>query len=136
MLKYLLEHQGQSRTQAEQEALKILNLSSKECKFELIGSNSLKRLLKSSPATIRVMPSREDIAQESVIRGVIYTILRKMNVSADIQDIRTEDDNFYVEMESESSRLLIGSHGRNLDSIQFLVNLLASRWDSKCLESS
>ncbi len=131
MLKYLLEHQGQSRTQAEEEALKILNLSEKEIKFEQVGSNSLKRLFKSSPAVVRGVPTHDDVDQESVIRGVIYTLLRKMGVSAEIQTIRIEDENFYVEIESESSSLLIGRHGRTLDSIQFLANLLASRWDSR-----
>ena len=93
--------------------------------FETVNpSRGLLGLVSRKPVRVRVYPKSDNLSGESAIKGVLMTIVEKMGIEA---EIRTEDDvdgNHYVELASEDSGFLIGKHGRTLDAIQFLVNLI------------
>ncbi len=128
MLPYLLEYEAKTRAEAEKRSLAILGLEAQDVKFETVSSSGgIRRLFAGSPVVLRTLALSEDISQESVTRGVIHTLLYKLGMEADISQIEERDDNLYVNLACEYSSILIGRHGRTLDSLQFLLNLLVSR---------
>ena len=131
MVNYLLEYEAETRAEAEQKSLEMLQLTSDDVKFEDISAGGgLRRLFKSSSVLIRTIPrkEKEEIPQESAARGVLYTILHKLNIDGEIHSIEEQDENLYIRIDSEQSGLLIGKYGRTLDALQFLLNLLVSKW--------
>ena len=129
MIDYLLECEAENRAEAEAKAIKILKgIEVEKVTFETLSSGGLRRLFKSAPVVIRVRPKTKDFPQEIIARGIVHTLIYKLGVEAEIQDIREKEDNLHVTLSSQKSAFLIGKHGRTLDSIQFLANLLVSKW--------
>ena len=132
MLEYLMECEGETRAAAEEKALEVLQLSANDVEFENVSSGGgLKRLFKNSPVLLRVFPKGKEVASSSIIRGIAYTLLYKLGGEAEIVDVAEKEGNVHLSLESPKSALLIGKHGRTLDALQFLLNLLVSRWDHK-----
>ena len=128
MIDYLLECEAENRAEAEAKASKILNIEADKLNFETFNSGGLRRLFKSAPVVVRVMPKSKEIPQEIIIRGVVYTLVHKLGIQAQIEDITEKEDNLHINLDSQKSAFLIGKHGRTLDAIQFLVNLLVGKW--------
>ncbi len=128
MIEYILEIEASNRAQAEKEALEILQLGEDDVEFETSNSNAIKRLFKSSPSFLRVKCNpKKQIPQENIARGIIFTILQKMNLPAKVEGIEAQGDSIYISLATEESSCLIGKHGRSLDSLQFMVNMLVNK---------
>ena len=128
MTDYILELEAPSKSEAEKEALEILQLMEDDVEFESSSGNVLKKLFKSSPNYLRVKANpNKQIPQESIARGIIYTILQKMNLPASVEKIEAQGDSIYISLTSEDSSFLIGKHGRSLDALQFIVNMLVNK---------
>jgi len=59
----------------------------------------------------------------------IKTILADMQIEAEITTSYNSDDDFVINVNGESSGILIGHHGDTLESLQYLINLAANRRD-------
>ena len=105
-------------------------METSDLKFEVVKQpNALQRLFKNQPVSLRSIPKDKDtISQEKVARGILHTLLYKLGIEASISSISEEDGNMHITLESEQSAHLIGKYGRTLDSLQFLLNLLTSKW--------
>jgi spoIIIJ-associated protein len=57
---------------------------------------------------------------ENLVAENIRQIIEGLGVSATIEVAR-EDETFFVDIDSEDSALLIGKHGSNLESLQFIL---------------
>jgi spoIIIJ-associated protein len=123
---YILEIEGKGRAEAEAEALELLGAKKDELEFEAIGQTSgLMRLVKRDAGVVRALP-KDETSFEVHARGVLLTIVRKMGIDAWIQQTGEREDNYYIELGSKDTGYLIGKHGRTLDAIQFLVNLIVN----------
>ncbi|MCR9143545.1 MAG: KH domain-containing protein [bacterium] len=123
---YLFEQEGKSRSDAEARALETLGVDAADVEFEeLTVSRGLMRLVKREPVVLRVRPVN-DLEAEVHAKGVLMTVINKLGIDANILQVGERDDNLYVEIGSEDSGFLIGKHGRTLDAIQFLVNLIVN----------
>jgi spoIIIJ-associated protein len=58
-----------------------------------------------------------------IVKEVIEKLLGLLEVKADVQ-IKEEDSNIQVQLESEEAGLLIGFHGQGLAGIQQIANLI------------
>ena len=57
---------------------------------------------------------------ENLVAESIREIIEKLQVPATIE-VSRQDSIFYVDIDSEDSSLLIGKHGVNLESLQFIL---------------
>ena len=65
---------------------------------------------------------------EESIKNLVEEFFHKLSISLDSCEVRAEEVNiFLVEIKTEQSGLVIGPHGKNLDTIQFLLKLLISK---------
>lgn len=123
---YLLELEGKARAEAESYALEKLGASREQVDFEASGGSSgLMRLVKRDQGVIRVLPN-DKTPFEVHVRGALLSIVQRLGIDAWVENVGERDENFYVELGSEESGFLIGKHGRTLDAIQFLVNLIVN----------
>lgn len=60
------------------------------------------------------------VLDENIVAENIREIIEKLSVSATIE-VSREDNTFLVDIDSEDSALLIGKHGYNLESLQFIL---------------
>jgi spoIIIJ-associated protein len=59
-------------------------------------------------------------------RNVASEIFEKMEIPVKIRDAHENDNKIYVELESESSGLIIGKKGKTLEAIQVIVNMIVN----------
>ena len=128
MIDYILECEGETRQEAEEKSLEILELKPEDIEFQPVNIGVLKRIFKNAPVVLRSVPRDKKPSQEVLARGIIHTLLYKLNIEAKVKTIEEEDGNLYMLLESEQSARIIGKHGRALDSLQFLLNLLVNKW--------
>jgi spoIIIJ-associated protein len=63
-----------------------------------------------------------------IIRGVVATMLRYMGYTVRVKDYRTvEEGKLMVELESDFAGYIIGKHGRTLEALQFMTNLIVEK---------
>lgn len=65
--------------------------------------------------------------------AVLTDILVRMGVTASVQSVRgsDQDGDPILEIESESSALLIGRHGQTLDALEYLVNRIVAKREER-----
>lgn len=124
-MNYIYETEGKNRQEAEKKALDILNISPDDVTFEPVNSSSgILGLVSRKPVVLRVFADKKELPIETIIKGVLLTIVKKMDIIADVVATGEMDGNLYIELSSDDSGILIGKHGRTLDALQFLLNLL------------
>lgn len=64
----------------------------------------------------------EDTIQ--IIRASTEELLQRLEVMAEVS-VTEQDDIFFVQIETEEAGILIGYHGRNLESLQLLLGQIA-----------
>ena len=81
----------------------------------------------SKPAKVRIYynDNVEDVG--SLARETILDILKRMNITAEIKDLKEGESKVYIELDSvKHSGLIIGRKGKTLESLQFMVNLIVN----------
>ena len=67
------------------------------------------------------------------IKNIIIQILNHINVKADVYVEQESDELYLVNIDGEDLNFLIGYHGKSLDAIQYIVNLMIlNKLDEKC----
>ncbi|MCB1175311.1 MAG: KH domain-containing protein [Leptospiraceae bacterium] len=122
---YLLEADGGNRPEQEKEMAAYLGLEASDLDFQVVSEKKgLIGLFKSSKSELFAYPAHDNIPIEAHARGVVTTMLEKLEIDAEIQRIYEHDSNLMVELSSPDTGYIIGKHGRTLDALQFLVNLV------------
>jgi len=63
-----------------------------------------------------------------IIRGVITNLLAHMGYTVTVKDYRNvEEGKLMVDLESEFAGYIIGKHGRTLEALQFMTNLIVEK---------
>jgi len=86
--------------------------------FGIIGSKDAKVQLEYIP----------DAVEQATI--FLKDVLQSMDMVTDIETVRT-DDNVTLNITGEELGILIGRRGQTLDSLQYLVNIVANRYSDK-----
>lgn len=122
---YLYQADASSRTEAENQTLEFLGLKKDDLEFEVLTEKKgLMGLFKGSSSVLLAYPAHENIPIEAHAKGVVSLLVAKMKVEASIKQVSDRDGNLYIELTTPDTGFLIGKHGRTLDSIQFLLNLI------------
>lgn len=63
----------------------------------------------------------------NVVKEIVLDLLGRLEVGADVQVATDETGAYRVSIQTEETGLLIGFHGKTLESIQLLLGIIASR---------
>ena len=120
------EFSGKSVDEAITEACTALGIESSKLEYEVIEKGSKGLLgIGSKPAIIKAR--KKDNVKDSVIK-FLNDIFTSMELVVDIQlDYDSENHNMNIELKGNDMGILIGKRGQTLDSIQYLVSLVANR---------
>lgn len=144
------DFEGRTEAEALESARTLLDLGENDDVYVEVLEQSKKGFFKKSYVKIRVyygesteeeMASSEEVVatpgesleaendNERKIVTFLDTLIRKMGYEADIKISFRKDMKLGLDIESDSSSILIGRKGKNLDAIQLLVNVYAANLD-------
>lgn len=121
----ILEIEVKSKSEGLEIAKNILNLSEDKLEYE-IEKGFLGGLFSKKPTLFKVKYS-ENLPDQSLIRGVTYSVFSKLGVEIEIDSVRETNENYIISIKSNLKSFIIGKKGKNIDSFQFIINLLLSK---------
>jgi len=124
-----VEKTGRTVEDAIQEALKELSASREDVQIEVLeeGSKGFFGLLGAKQARVRVTLVNSVDAKIERAMEFLRKLLAHMNVEADLELEKREDDLIYIQIKGQKVGVVIGRRGQTLDAIQYLTNLVANR---------
>ena len=126
-----IEVSGKTVDEALTNALLKLETTSDKVEYEVIdkGSNGILSIFNYKPAKIKVW-KKETV--EDLIRQFLDNMFNAMNMAVKVEIVLDiEECTLDVELSGEDMGLLIGKRGQTLDSIQYLVSLVANKEKEK-----
>ena len=126
-----IEVSGKTLDEALTNALLKLETTSDKVEYEVIdkGSNGILSIFNYKPAKIKV---RKKNTIEDLIREFLENMFNAMNMAVKVDIVLdNEECTLDVELSGEDMGLLIGKRGQTLDSIQYLVSLVANKEKEK-----
>ena len=120
-----IEITGKNVQEALSSALAELNLTEDKVDVEILdeGSKGLFNLIGTKPAKIKVT-QKFNIIDE--VNTFLSDVISAMGVQADINTVE-EADSINIQLSGEKMGLIIGYRGETLDSLQYLVSLVANK---------
>ncbi len=121
----VLDIEGKTVEDATKKALSLLKINDmNKINIEVLdeGKSGIFGFGISRPAKIRVYYQQENDIGETA-KEILQKILTLMEIKAGVKD----ENKVYVELESESSGLVIGKKGKTLEALQFMINLLVNK---------
>ncbi len=139
------EFEGKTEKDAIEKAVAELNLNADQFDVEILETQK-KSLFKSGHVKIRVIVDDEDSGMKSdendasrpvsgklipqdefeqKLVDFIRNIIERMGYSASVDVFFREDKKIGIRLDSDSSSILIGRKGKNLDALQLLANVYA-----------
>lgn len=139
------EFEGKTEKDAIEKAVAELNLNADQFDVEILETQK-KSLFKSGHVKIRVIVDDEDSGMKSdenasgrpvsgklipqdefeqKLVDFIKNIIERMGYSASVDVFFREDKKIGIRLDSDSSSILIGRKGKNLDALQLLANVYA-----------
>lgn len=122
-----IEVSGRTVDEALTNALLKLETTSDKVEYEILdkGSNGLLGLFNSKPAKIKI---RKKGSVEDVIREFLGNMFGAMDMVVNVSiAVNEEEGTVDVDLSGEDMGLLIGKRGQTLDSIQYLISLVANK---------
>ncbi len=120
-----IEITGKNVQEALSNALVQLNLTEDKVDVEILdeGSKGIFNLIGTKPAKIKVT-QKFNIIDE--VNTFLNDVISAMGVQADINTVE-EADSINIQLSGEKMGLIIGYRGETLDSLQYLVSLVANK---------
>lgn len=125
----VLEIEGRTVDDATKKALNQLGIRDmSRLKIETLdqGKSGIFGFGVSRPAKIRVFYNENIVDVGETTKDIINNLLNLMELKGIVKDIKEGENKVYVELESESSGIIIGKKGKNLEALQFIVNLIVN----------
>lgn len=108
-----------------------LGITSDQLEYEIVekGSNGFLGLIGSKNATIRV---KVKSSVEDEVKEFLTSVFNAMKMQVEIEINKNEDERFLdVELKGDDMGVLIGKRGQTLDSLQYLISLVANKEGGK-----
>lgn len=80
--------------------------------------------------TVDMDPTPKNDLEHGII-DFLTGLTEKMGYPAEVKILYREEDKLALKLESEFANILIGKKGKNLDALQLLANVVASKLDDK-----
>jgi spoIIIJ-associated protein len=138
------EFEGKNEKEAIDRAIEELGLDRNEIDFEIVEAKRSGLLFRGGKVKIRVhLSEAEELVEdrgpapegesgaggefEQKVIDFTRGLLDRMGFPAEVRVSFREDGRLGLDIESESSGILIGKQGKTLEALQFIVNLAAGR---------
>ena len=131
------EFEGKNEQDAIDKAIEALGLDRDEIEVEVVESVKSGFLFRGGIVKIRVYvdakpDEKEDNVEiedtaEHLAATFIDGLVEKMGLTAQLQIISREENRIELDIQTESSGILIGKKGKTLEAIQLLTNIYLSR---------
>ena len=125
-----IEVTGKTVEEALTNALVQLETTSDKVEYEVVekGSNGILGIFNSKPAKILVWKKE---TMEDRVKDFLTDVFGAMELTVDIQMNITEDNTVEINLVGDDMGVLIGKRGQTLDSLQYLVSLVANKDSDK-----
>ncbi len=126
----ILEVQALGDKEALDEGLQILGTDAENVELSVLkkGSSGFLGLGQKTAGIYKLNAIRGKTPLAVIIRGVITTLLGHMGYTVTVKDYRNvEEGKLMVDLESEFAGYIIGKHGRTLEALQFMTNLIVEK---------
>ena len=118
---------GKTVDEALEAGLKELGLEKDDVTYEVIEHEKKGILgIGAAPAKIKIVYEAKKNG-ECLAVSYVNTILRDMEIEADVNFEKTSSNRYKLSVNGESAGVLIGHHGDTLDALQYLVNLAVNK---------
>ncbi len=120
---------GKTVDEAVQSAIEQLNTTRERISIEVLEEpqKGFLGLIGTKPAVVEV-EIKPDAAEEAVT--FLQDVTKNMGVSIEIDQVQTKDG-LLLNLKGEGIGMLIGKRGQTLDSLQYLVNLVANKYSEQ-----
>lgn len=120
---------GKTVDEAVQSAIRQLNTTRERISIEVLEEpqKGFLGLIGTKPAVVEV-EIKPDAAEEAVT--FLQDVTKNMGVSIEIDQVETKDG-LLLNLKGEGIGMLIGKRGQTLDSLQYLVNLVANKYSEQ-----
>lgn len=122
-----IEATGKTVEEALTNALVRLETTSDKVEYEVVekGSSGILGIFNSKPAKILVW---KKATMEDNVRDFLNDIFNAMELKVEIEmSVNEEDDTIEINLIGDDMGVLIGKRGQTLDSLQYLVSLVANK---------
>lgn len=126
----ILEVQALGDKEALDQAVEILGTAADTIEINVLkkGSSGFLGLGQKTLGIYKVNAIRGKTPLAVIIRGVLTNLLGHMGYSVTVKDYRNvEEGKLMVDLESEFAGYIIGKHGRTLEALQFMTNLIVEK---------
>lgn len=121
------EFTGKTVDEALTNALVSLETTSDKVEYEVVekGSSGILGIFNSKPAKILVW---KKATMEDNIRNFLNDVFNAMELKVDIEmTVNEEESTVDIDLKGDDMGVLIGKRGQTLDSLQYLVSLVANK---------
>lgn len=122
-----IEATGKTVEEALTNALVRLETTSDKVEYEVVekGSSGILGIFNSKPAKILVW---KKATMEDNVRDFLNDVFNAMELKVEIEmSVKEEDDTIEINLIGDDMGVLIGKRGQTLDSLQYLVSLVANK---------
>lgn len=126
-----MEFTGKTVEEALTNALVSLETTSDKVEYEVVdkGSSGILGIFNSKPAKILVW---KKVSMEGNIRDFLNDVFSAMDLKVEIElSINEEEETIEINLAGDDMGVLIGKRGQTLDSLQYLVSLVANKDSEK-----
>ena len=115
------------------EACQKLMVSSEKLEYEVVEEGSSGFLgFNSKPAVIKARVLVKEVSVEDKAKDFLKDVFKAMDMVVDIKVTENKEENTMdIELSGEEMGVLIGKRGQTLDSLQYLVSLVANKVSEK-----
>ena len=123
------EFRGKTKEDAVKKALDTLGLQEEEVKIEYIdnGKAGFFGFRGGRPAHIKVYYEEVESKFSKNSRQFVKELLKTINVESEVLYTKEEKEALFLKINCNSSGLIIGKKGKNLEALQFLVNVIMNK---------
>lgn len=126
----ILEVQALNEKEALEQGLACLGTDADSVELQVWkkGSGGFLGLGQKTLGIYKINAIRGKTPLSVIIRGVITTLLGHMGYTVTVRDYRNvEEGKLMVDLESDFAGYIIGKHGRTLEALQFVTNLIVEK---------
>ncbi len=123
------EFEGKNREEAIKKAIEMLEIPEEELQIEYLddGKAGFFGFRGGRPARIRVYYEEVESSFSRKARSFVQGLLERLGLNPDITYAKEEKETLFIKISCDSSGLVIGKKGKNLEAIQFLVNVVMNK---------
>lgn len=126
----ILEVQALSEKEALDQGLEILGTEADNVEMSVLkkSSSGFLGLGQKTLGIYKLNAIRGKTPLAVIIRGVLTNLLAHMGYTVTVKDYRSvEEGKLMVDLESDFAGYIIGKHGRTLEALQFMTNLIVEK---------